>query len=111
MKNSTPSPLDLCCPSLLELIPVDFFKALCDPNRLLLVHQLLGIPPPGRSLSDLAQHLKVDLSVTSRHCAVLKSAGIVAATQVGRETRFVLEADRVAGILRMLAEMIEQRKP
>jgi DNA-binding transcriptional ArsR family regulator len=111
MKHGTPSPLDLCCPSLLDLIPAAFFKALCDPNRLLLIHQLLGVPPPGRSLSDLAQHLHVDLSVTSRHCAVLRSAGIITATQVGRETRFVLAADRVAGILRNLAELIEPRKP
>lgn len=111
MKIGTPSSLDHCCPALFEFVPAGFFKALCDSNRLLLVHQLLGVPPPGRTLSDLAQHVNVDLSVTSRHCAVLKCAGIVKATQVGRETRFVLESDHVADTLKRLAKLIEQGSP
>ena len=108
MKQQRPTPAD-CCRELRDIIPVSFFKALCEPNRLLLVQALVGVVAPGRSLSELAQHVHVDLSVTSRHCAILKGAGIVSTTQMGRETRFFLEAAKVAENLRLLANLIEKR--
>ena len=64
------------------------FSALSDPSRRRLLESLAG--RESASLSELAGQLPVTRQAVSKHLAALGQAGLVAATRVGRETRYRL---------------------
>jgi DNA-binding transcriptional ArsR family regulator len=64
------------------------FSALSDPSRRRLLETLAG--RESASLSELAGQLPVTRQAVSKHLAALGQAGLVAATRVGRETRYRL---------------------
>ncbi|HEX5036877.1 MAG TPA: metalloregulator ArsR/SmtB family transcription factor [bacterium] len=84
----------------------DFFKALCDPNRLKIFSWLLE-KPGANAVGEVSECCDVDLSVVSRHLAVLKRAGIVKAERKGKEVRYDVDARSIVTALRGLADYIE----
>ncbi len=103
---SKKEPKDACCPDLGELMEPEFFKALCDPNRIALLTGL-SQQKEGQTVQAMAGCCNVDLSVVSRHLAKLKAAGILAAKKQGKEVRYTVNASKVAQTLRSIADCLE----
>jgi len=96
-----------CCRDVSELFEPRFFKALCDPNRLTLLARLAQSCEP-RSVSQIASCCPVNLSVVSRHLAILRDAGILEAEKRGKEVYYSVPYDKLAATLREIAEGIEE---
>lgn len=74
--------------------PVSAFAALGDATRLSLVTRLSDGEP--RSISQLAGDTAITRQAVTKHLRVLERAGLVRSERVGRESRFALEARRLA---------------
>ncbi|MGH6961180.1 MAG: ArsR/SmtB family transcription factor [Dongiaceae bacterium] len=81
------------------------FKALGEANRISLVMQLAGCG--GATVGQAARCCPVDMSVVSRHLAVLREAGIVEHEKRGKEVHYRLRADALVATLRAIADAIE----
>jgi DNA-binding transcriptional ArsR family regulator len=93
-----------CC-SLEGLIDPALFRALGDPNRVALLVRLSQRNQPTR-VTEAADCCPVDLSVVSRHLAVLRDAGVIRAAKLGREVHYTVSPD-LAGSLRALADALD----
>jgi DNA-binding transcriptional ArsR family regulator len=82
------------------------FKALGDPTRVLLVSCLAKCGRPC-SVGEIAQCCDVDLSVVSRHLALLARAGVLESQREGRIVRYQVRLADLAAQLRALADAIE----
>jgi len=102
---TTPLPAE-CTTALVAHLRPEVFQALCDPTRLSLLARLATATGP-LTVTEAAGCCGVHLSGTSRHLALLKSAGIVRAERTGREVRYELDCDALVGALRGLADAIE----
>ncbi len=89
-----------------NLLTPKLFKALSDPKRLSLLVRLAEERGPC-TVSDVARGSGVDLSVVSRHLAILRDAGILRCDRQGREVRCAVRTDAVAKLLRDLADALE----
>lgn len=95
-----------CCSGLAELLSPKLFKALSDPKRLsLLVRVAEGGGPS--TVSNVARGSGVDMSVVSRHLAILREAGILRCEKQGKEVLCTLRTDVVVQLLRRLADALE----
>ncbi len=94
-----------CC-DLQALLDPTVFKALSDPNRLVLLSRLAASSEP-RTVGQLNSCCPVDLSVVSRHLAVLRDAELLTAEKRGREVYYELCCRPVAQWLRQVAEALE----
>ena len=64
------------CPSIEEVLGTKLFKALCEPARVaLLVRQARCCGPS--TVGQIAECCEIDLSVVSRHLAILRDAGVL----------------------------------
>ena len=95
-----------CCPDLEAFIDPGLFKALGDPNRVALLAGIGRMRRP-TTVSEAAACCPVDLSVVSRHLAVLRRAGVVESAKSGREVRYTLSPATLAASLRSLADALE----
>jgi DNA-binding transcriptional ArsR family regulator len=93
-----------------ELLSHQLFKAMGDPNRIRL---LLLIIERCRTctVSELAECLTVDVSVVSRHLALLRAAGILHAERDGKQVNYSLQYKHLAETLRGIADAIEACAP
>ncbi len=84
----------------------DLFKALSDPTRASL---LACMAKCGRActVGEVAECTSVDLSVVSRHLALLARSGVVEATKEGRLVRYRVRYAEVTAALRSLASALE----
>lgn len=82
------------------------FKALSDPKRLSLLVRLAEEKGPC-TVSHVAKGSDVDLSVVSRHLAILREAGIIRCAKRGKEVWCIVEKTAVVRILRELADALE----
>ena len=107
---ATPKQAAACCGRLDDLLDPALFKALCDPTRALLLACLARC---GRacSVGEVAECCSVDLSVVSRHLAMLAQAGVLESAKEGRVVRYRVRYGEVAGKLRALADAIEECCP
>ena len=105
-KHSYPRGACRCCRQLHESLSQGFFKALCDENRLRLLVQLAGCRTPC-TVSQIAECCPVDLSVVSRHLAVLRDAGLIEARKQGKEVYYTVRYGDVIDTLRNVADAIE----
>jgi ArsR family transcriptional regulator len=87
-----------------------FFKALCDDNRLAIL-RWLGEKGQACAVRDIACCCDVDLSVVSRHLALMREAGILRAEKRGKEVLYSVDAQSVVRLLRSLADWIERCCP
>jgi len=95
-----------CCADLGQLLSPRLFKALADPSRTALLLRLAEGGAP-RTVSQAAQGGGVDLSVVSRHLAVLREAGVVQCVKRGKEVWCSVRWDALARALRDLADALE----
>jgi DNA-binding transcriptional ArsR family regulator len=85
------------------------FRALGDPTRVRLL-DLLAERCRACSVSELADCLDVDLSVVSRHLALLRAAGVLRATKTGRNVLYEIQFDALAETLRGIADTLERAR-
>jgi ArsR family transcriptional regulator len=95
-----------CCEDLRTHMQTGLFKALCDANRVAILADLAAAGVP-RTVGQIAEPLPVDLSVVSRHLAVLREAGVLAANKRGKEVYYTVRYQGLAGSLRAMAAAID----
>lgn len=95
-----------CCSGLASLLSPRLFKALGDPKRLSLLVRLAAKRGPC-TVSEVAGGSGVDLSVVSRHLAVLREAGIIGCVKRGKEVWCTVQTAAVAQLLRELADALD----
>ncbi len=95
-----------CCAGLEDLLSPRLFKALSDPRRLQLFVRLAG-EGCACTVGRLADGSGIDLSVVSRHLAVLRDAGVISCEKRGKEVWCTVRTVEVAGILRGLADALD----
>ena len=95
-----------CCRQLGDVLDPRLFKALCDPNRLALLVQLSGCGS-SCTVSQAAECCPVNISVVSRHLAMLREAGILNAQKRGKEVHYSVRYPELAATLRAIANAIE----
>lgn len=82
------------------------FKALADPNRIVILERLAGCCD-ALSVTQVSDCCRVDLSVVSRHLATLREAGIVSAEKRGKRVYYQLKGEELAALLRSMADAVE----
>jgi DNA-binding transcriptional ArsR family regulator len=95
-----------CCGDLSELLSPAFFKALGDPNRLAILTSLAGCCEE-KTVSEISECCSVDLSVVSRHLAILREAGVLSARKRGKQLYHSVRFGHLARVLREIADAIE----
>ncbi|MCH8054507.1 MAG: winged helix-turn-helix transcriptional regulator [Planctomycetes bacterium] len=95
-----------CCADMGKLLEPRFFKALSDPNRIALLSRLAKCRRPC-GVSELVGCCGVDISVVSRHLALLRDAGILRAEKRGKEVYYSVRCEEVVSTLRRIADAIE----
>jgi len=88
------------------LLSPKLFKALSDPKRLSLLARLAEERGPC-TVGHLAQGSGVDMSVVSRHLAILREADIIRCEKRGKQVWCVVQTAAIVKILRELADAIE----
>ena len=95
-----------CCSGLGSLLSPRLFKALADPKRVSLLVRLAEERGPC-TVSQVAGGSGVDLSVVSRHLAILRDAGIIGCVKRGKEVWCTVQTTAVVDLLRELADALE----
>jgi len=95
-----------CCAGLGQLLSPRLFRALADPSRTALLVRLAEGGAP-RTVSEVARGGSVDLSVVSRHLAVLRDAGVIQCVKQGKEVFCAVRWEALARTLRELAGALE----
>ena len=92
-----------------DVLDSTLFKALCEPIRIELVRLLIA---RGRSdLSTLAAALPQDVSVISRHLALLHRAGVVRREKEGRRVLFELDGPALVERLETILAQLRRAVP
>jgi len=112
-RNNRPAARD-CCADVSALMEPRLFKALCDPNRIALLARLSQCGRPC-AVGEISCCCPVDLSVVSRHLAILRDAGVLTAMKKGKQVYYSVQFNSLASTLRSIAGAIEAccppRKP
>ena len=95
-----------CCGDLASLLSPKLFKALSDSKRLALLIRLAEERRPC-TVGQVAQGSGVDLSVVSRHLAILREVGIIGCVKRGKEVWCTMQTGAVARLLRDLAAALD----
>lgn len=106
----TPREAAACCRPVDGMLDPAMFRALGDATRVAIVACLVKC---GReaSVSEIAECCLVDLSVVSRHLALLARAGILESRRDGRTVHYRVRYGHLCDQLRRLADAIEQCSP
>lgn len=107
---ATPRQAVSCCGPLDALLDPTFFKALSDSTRLTLV-ACIAKCGRGCSVGEIAECCSVDLSVVSRHLALLARAGVLETNKEGRTVYYKVRYAELVRSLRDLASAIERCRP
>lgn len=108
--NKKPKADPRSCCDLQGMPEARFFKALCDPTRLRILASLIAAGEP-RTVGEIAQPFPVDISVVSRHLAILRDEGILTANKRGKEVRYAVNSEFLVTMLQGFAQMVEQCCP
>ena len=102
-RTTTSSKRARCCPGIESLFEARFFKALCDPCR---IGILLRLAKAGgwQTVGQVATCCPTDLSVVSRHLAILRDAGVVEADKHGKNVYYRVRYRNLAATLRAMAD-------
>ena len=95
-----------CSASLAEYLRPQLFRALADPTRLAVLARLAAASGP-LGVTEVADCCGVHLSGVSRHLAILRDAGVVAAERRGREVLYRLDGPSLSRTLRSLADAVD----
>lgn len=107
---ANPKQAAACCGPIDEFLEPGLFKAFSDPTRVSLV---ACIAKCGRacSVGEVAECCSVDLSVVSRHLALLARSGVLEATKEGRTVSYRVRYAELCRSLRSLADALEECRP
>ncbi len=87
-------------------LSADLFRALGDPTRLTLLACLAKCARPC-SVSEVADCCSVDLSVVSRHLAILARAGVLSSEKRAKTVHYTVRYTDLAASLRAMADAID----
>lgn len=87
-----------------------FLKAIGDSTRLNILLYLLESQRP-QMVSEIAKHFPIDISVVSRHLAILRKEGILVANKKGKEVYYSVRYEFLSSIFRTFARKIEVCTP
>jgi len=109
-RPGTPKQAASCCRPIDTLLDPALFKALCDPTRATLVACLAKC---GRSCSvgEVAECCSVDVSVVSRHLALLARSGVLEVVKEGRTVFYSVRFGDLSKALRSLADELDSCCP
>ena len=93
-------------PDLSELLPVELFKALGDPNRIAILRQLAA-GRRNQTVSEIAERCPINVSVVSRHLKILHRAGVLESFKQGKEVFYEVRIPYLVGLLRNLASALD----
>jgi DNA-binding transcriptional ArsR family regulator len=93
-----------------RLVNPTLFKALCDPTRASLI-ACIAKCGRGCSVGEVAECCAVDLSVVSRHLALLARAGVLESTRTGRTVLYRVRYAALGQSLRELADALDECCP
>jgi ArsR family transcriptional regulator len=107
---ATPRLAAACCGPIDNFLDPALFKAFADPTRASLI---ACIAKCGRacSVGEVAECCAVDVSVVSRHLALLARSGVLEASKEGRTVRYRVRYADLSRSLRSLADAIEECGP
>lgn len=97
---------NICCNALNSFLSPRLFKALGDPNRVALLARLAEVDGEA-TVSRIAETLPIDLSVVSRHLAILREAGVLESERRGKEVFYRVRINELTALLRNLADALE----
>ncbi|MBL8991054.1 MAG: helix-turn-helix transcriptional regulator [Phycisphaerae bacterium] len=102
----TPKAALACCGPIDRLLDAELFRALGDTRRVAIVACLAKC---GRActVGEIAECCSVDLSVVSRHLAVLAGAGVLESGKQGRQVLYRVRFQSLSSLLRRLADAID----
>lgn len=109
-RPATPKQAAACCSPIDDLLDPGLFKAFSDPTRVSLI-ACIAKCGRGCSVSEVAECCDVDLSVVSRHLALLARAGVLEATKDGRTVFYRVRYPELCRSLRSLADALEECCP
>lgn len=89
-----------------ELLSPQLFRALADPRRVTLLLKVAQARGPC-TVGSIAEGSGVDLSVVSRHLALLRQAGVLEGQRHGREMRYLVRTAALTRMLREVADALE----
>ena len=81
------------------------FRGFSDPSRLAIIEALRGGPMP---VGEIAKLTRLSQSNTSNHLSCLKDCGLVRSEQRGRYVHYQLSDDRIAYILGLAEEVLDE---
>jgi ArsR family transcriptional regulator len=109
-KPLSPKQAAACCRPVDGLLDPALFKALSDRTRIGLLGCLVKCAR-ACSVSEVSECCSVDLSVVSRHLALLEDAGILESSKEGRTVLYRVRYPHLCQALRALADAIEDCCP
>lgn len=83
-----------------------FLKAISDPTRLRILAHLAEAKEP-QIVNEIAKNFPIDVSVVSRHLAILRDEGILIADKQGKEVYYSVRYEFLSSIFRGFARAIE----
>jgi DNA-binding transcriptional ArsR family regulator len=93
-----------------ELFSHHLFRAMGDPNRVRLLFLIIE-RCRNCTVSELAECLTIDVSVVSRHLAILRAAGVLSARRDGKRVQYSIQYQQLAKTLRGIADALEACEP
>jgi DNA-binding transcriptional ArsR family regulator len=106
-KGKTDKPARHCtCIPVEEALQADFFRALCDPSRIRILIRVARANGP-QTVSQVAACCPTNISVVSRHLAMLREAGILEAKRQGKQVYYSVRCPEIVTTLRAMADAIE----
>jgi ArsR family transcriptional regulator, arsenate/arsenite/antimonite-responsive transcriptional repressor len=99
-----------CCNELSQWLSPRLFKALADPTRVALLVRIAESRSE-QTVTETARGFSIDLSVVSRHLAILRDAGILEAGKRGKEVFYRVRIQALSEALRGLADALDSCCP
>lgn len=96
--------------ALSQTLSPQLFKALAEENRLSILSRLAQ-SGSRVTVSEIADGLPIQLSVVSRHLAILRDAEVVDSQRQGKNVYYWLRTRRLAQQFRRLAHLLEEACP
>lgn len=107
---ATPKQAASCTGPIDTLLDPALFKALSDPTRVSLIGCIAKCGR-GCSVGEVAECCAVDVSVVSRHLALLARSGVLEVSKDGRTVSYRVRYSHLSRSLRLLADALDQCSP
>lgn len=107
---TTPRQAAACRGPIDDLLDPVLFKAFSDPTRVTLL-SCIAKCSRGCSVGEVAECCSVDISVVSRHLALLARSGVLEASKDGRVVTYRVRYADLCRALRALADALEDCDP